>query len=286
MQHTDPIAKKTDDLFARRGLTIIAGPCVIESLDLCRTVAEKVAGTCDKLGLPYIFKSSFDKANRTSSDGFRGPGIEGGLRVLETIRDEFETPVLTDFHHPEQAALVAEVADVLQVPAFLCRQTDMIVAAAKTGKPTFIKKGQFVAPLAMRHPVEKFHHAARRENGDVAIVERGTSFGYGDLIVDMRGIVTMREDLGVPVIFDATHSVQQPTTGTASFTSGARRFAPALARAAIAIGIDGLFCEVHPSPDDALCDAANTLSLSDLKALLQSLSASRSSLPSPSPMPI
>ena len=238
----------------------VLGPCVIESLDLCRGVAEQLAG----LGQPYVFKSSFDKANRSALSSFRGHGLDEGLRVLEKIREEFKVPVTTDVHDISQVATVAEVVDLIQIPAFLCRQTDLIVAAVETGKPVNVKKGQFVSPWDMKNVVDKAEAAA-----GLLLTERGTSFGYGNLVVDMRGLAVMRE-FGYPVLFDATHSVQRPG-GLGNATGGDRQFVPLLARAAVAAGVDGLFLETHPDPDNAPCDGPNMIPLDDLPGLVAQL---------------
>ena len=246
-----------------RPLAIIAGPCVIESLDLCREVATEAQRVCRELGLSYIFKASFDKANRTSGASFRGGGLDAGLDVLATIRREFGVPVLTDVHESWQAKPVAEVVDVLQIPAFLCRQTDLLLAAAETGKVVNVKKGQFLAPWDVKNIVEKVKGAG---NANVLLTERGASFGYNTLVVDMKSLPIMRS-LGCPVIFDATHSVQQPG-GQGTSSGGQREFIPHLLRAAVATGLDGVFLEVHPEPEKALSDAATMLRLSDLRSLL------------------
>jgi len=249
-----------------RPLVLMAGPCVIESEDFTLRVAESIRDIAVKCGIPLIFKSSFDKANRTSKDGFRGPGLEEGLRILQRVKDEVGVPVITDVHTPEQAEPVAKVADVLQTPAFLCRQTDFIEAVAKTGKPVNIKKGQFLAPRDMRHVLDK---ALATGNQDMMLCERGASFGYNNLVSDMRSLLVMR-DFGVPVVFDATHSVQQPG-GLNGGTGGNREFVPGLARAAVATGVAAVFMEVHPDPDHALSDGPNTLALADLESLLSTL---------------
>ncbi|HJN77459.1 MAG TPA: 3-deoxy-8-phosphooctulonate synthase [Myxococcota bacterium] len=241
-------------------LVLIAGPCVIESRDSCLRLAEGLAELCAELDLPLIFKASFDKANRSSGQSFRGPGLEEGLRILE----EVPLPVTTDVHLPDQAAAVAEVADLLQVPAFLCRQTDLLVACGRTGKPVNVKKGQFVAPWDMRGAVEKV-------GGPVMLTERGSSFGYNRLVTDMTSLVHMRA-LGVPVCMDATHAVQEPGAfGIAS--GGQREMAPAIARAAVAVGIDALFLEVHEDPPTARSDAATQLPLSGLREVLEPILA-------------
>ena len=245
-------------------LAIIAGPCVIESLDLCREIAASAKAACDALGLPYIFKASFDKANRTSGASFRGEGLAAGLEVLATIKAEFNVHVLTDIHEAWQVKPVAEVADVLQIPAFLCRQTDLLLAAGESGRVVNVKKGQFLAPWDMKNVVEK---VASTGNQSLLLTERGVSFGYNTLVVDMRSLPILR-GFGYPVIFDATHSVQQPG-GQGSSSGGQREFIPTLLRAAVAAGVDGLFLEVHPEPEKALSDAATMLPLADLRGLLE-----------------
>ena len=256
------------DLFNRNRLVLIAGPCAAESKELCLEVADEIQKLTNELGVGYIFKASFDKANRTSISSYRGPGLDAGLEILAAVRSELDLPVLTDIHLPEQAATVAGVVDVLQIPAFLCRQTDLIVAAAQTGKPTCIKKGQFLEPAAMQHAAAKFREAGGEH---VALTERGATFGYGNLVVDMRGLPTMASLCDAPVIFDATHSVQQPAGANAT-TGGKREFVPVLARAAAAVGIDGLFCEVHPTPDQALSDGPNSLDFDGLRQVLTEVS--------------
>lgn len=244
-------------------LVLMAGPCVIESEDFTLKVAAEIAAVAERVGVPLIFKSSFDKANRTSKEGFRGPGLDEGLRILQRVKDEIGVPVITDVHTPEQAVPVAEVADVLQTPAFLCRQTDFIQAVAACGKPVNIKKGQFLAPWDMQHVLDK---ALATGNRDIMLCERGASFGYNNLVSDMRSLMVMRET-GAPVVYDATHSVQQPG-GLGGTTGGNREYVPGLARAAVAVGVAALFMEVHPDPDRALSDGPNSLRLSDLEALL------------------
>lgn len=245
---------------------LIAGPCAIESPDLLLETGRRIRDLAKAFGFPYILKSSFEKANRTSRDSYRGPGLDAGLEYLARARDELGVPVLTDIHLPEQAKPVSEVVDCLQIPAFLSRQTELIEAAASTNLPVNIKKGQFVSPASMRYAVDK---AAGAGSGGVMVTERGTMFGYGDLVVDMRSFVLM-SDFNVPVIFDATHSVQKPGGGEKTF--GDRRFIAPLARAAAATGqVDGIFIEVHPNPQEALCDADSQLPLENLEALLESL---------------
>ncbi|MHC4781097.1 MAG: 3-deoxy-8-phosphooctulonate synthase [Planctomycetota bacterium] len=251
-----------------KGLFLIAGPCAAESFELCRDVARQVSEICGRLGIPYIFKSSYDKANRSSVSSYRGPGLDAGLDILCRVKESAGVAVLTDVHTAPEIESVKAVADVLQIPAFLCRQTDLIVEAASTGKALNIKKGQFLAPWDMHLSAEK---AASTGNENILLTERGTSFGYNQLVVDMRSIPMMRET-GYPVIFDGTHSVQEPG-GLGSSTGGRRDMIPHLARAACAAGADGFFFEVHPRPDEALCDGPNTLALADLEPLLKELQA-------------
>ncbi|MEJ2456984.1 MAG: 3-deoxy-8-phosphooctulonate synthase [Novosphingobium sp.] len=255
-------------------LFVIAGPCVIESEDLVLGVAETLAKIAAKLGLLLIFKSSFDKANRSSDKSFRGPGMDAGLRILEKVRAETGLPVLTDVHEPGQVAAVAQVADVLQTPAFLARQTDFIAAVAASGKPVNIKKAQFMAPGDMKQVVSKARNAAIAAGHDpdvFMLCERGVSFGYNTLVSDMRGLAIMAET-GCPVVFDATHSVQQPG-GLGERSGGQREFVPLLARAAVAAGVSGVFMETHPDPDRALSDGPNALPLADFEPLLEKLMA-------------
>ena len=247
-------------------LLLIAGPCVVESLDLCRHVAVSVKETAEALGLNYVFKASFDKANRTSGGSFRGGGMKAGLEVLSRIREEFGIPVLTDIHEPSQAGPVAEVVDVLQIPAFLSRQTDLLHAAGETGKVVNIKKGQFLAPWDMKNAAAK---VAETGNDNIILTERGVSFGYNTLVVDMCALPIMRS-LGYPVCFDATHSVQRPG-GAGTSTAGNREFIPHLARAAAAAGIDALFMEVHPEPEKGLSDTATMFPLGELRGLLRQI---------------
>lgn len=249
---------------------LIAGPCVIESEALCLQVAEQLRLIADEHDMLVIFKSSFDKANRTSGASFRGPGVEGGLRILEKIRNETGLPVLTDIHTPEQVRAVADVVDVMQTPAFLARQTDLIEAAAASGKPVNFKKGQFMAPLDMKPLVEKAREAAQAAGvpDQFMVCERGASFGYNNLVVDYRSLVIMRET-GCPVVFDATHSVQQPG-GLGNRSGGQREFVPHLVRAACAVGVAGLFIETHPDPSVAMSDAATSWPLDQLAHLVRS----------------
>ncbi len=249
-------------------LTILAGPCAIESQDILNKTAEKLKEITEKLDINFIFKSSFDKANRSSITSFRGPGMEKGLVMLEKVKKEFDLPIVTDIHTPDQAAPVAEVADILQIPAFLCRQTDLLVAAAKTGKVVNIKKGQFLAPEQMGPLIKKVEDSG---NGNILVTDRGTTFGYNNLVVDFRGIPVMQE-FGYPVVFDATHSVQLPGANGCS-SGGDRRFVPYLAKAAMAVGADSLFFEIHPEPDKALCDGANMVPLDKAEALFKNCKA-------------
>ncbi|MBC8046672.1 MAG: 3-deoxy-8-phosphooctulonate synthase [Fimbriimonadaceae bacterium] len=241
---------------------LIAGPCVIESEALCLEVAEYMKNVSAKLGYNYIFKASFDKANRTSGNSFRGEGIENGLKILQTVKQKIGVPVLTDIHLPAQAKIVAEVADVLQIPAFLCRQTDLLIAAGETGKAINVKKGQFMAPEDMQYAVEKI---LSTNNHNILLTERGTSFGYHNLVVDMRSLPIMRQY--APVIFDVTHSVQMPG-GNAGKSGGKREFASYLAKAAAASGVDGFFIETHPDPENALSDGPNMIPLTEMEHFL------------------
>jgi len=255
-------------------LFAIAGPCVIESEELTLSIAETLAGVAQRLGLFLIFKSSFDKANRSSDRSFRGLGIDEGLRILEKVRERTGLPVLTDVHEPAQVAAVAQAVDVLQTPAFLARQTDFIAAVAASGKPVNIKKAQFMAPADMNQVVAKARNAATAAGHDpdaFLLCERGTSFGYNALVSDMRGLATMAAT-GCPVVFDATHSVQQPG-GLGERSGGQREFVPLLARAAVAAGVSGVFMETHPDPDKALSDGPNALPLDQIEALLARLQA-------------
>ena len=245
---------------------LIAGPCVIESEEMVLSIAAQMQEITEELGIPYTFKASFDKANRTSISGFRGPGIERGLEILQKVKDVYGLPVCTDIHEPWQAERAAQVADILQIPAFLCRQTDLLVAAAKTGKCVNIKKAQFLAPWDMKNCLDKVRESG---NNNVMLCERGTSFGYNTLVVDMTGLRVMR-DFGVPVIFDATHSVQKPG-GNGTSTGGNRQYVEYLAKAALAVGADGLFMETHPDPDHAKSDGPNMVPLGEMKELLKKL---------------
>ena len=243
--------------------SLIAGPCVIESEDLVMEVAGHMQEITRELKIPYTFKASFDKANRTSIKSFRGPGIKEGLKILQKVKEKYDLPVCTDIHEPWQAQPAAEVADIIQIPAFLCRQTDLLVAAAKTGKCINIKKAQFLAPWDMKNCIEKVRESG---NENVMLCERGTTFGYNTLVVDMTGLRVMKE-FGVPVIFDATHSVQKPG-GNGTSTGGNREYVEYLAKAAIAAGADGLFMETHPDPENALSDGPNMVPLEEMRDLL------------------
>jgi len=257
-----------------RPLVLIGGPCAIENEKHALMTAERLAAIAADHSTPFIYKSSYDKANRSSIGGYRGPGLTEGLRILRRVRDSVRVPVLSDVHQVEEVGPAAEVLDVLQIPAFLCRQTDLIVAAARTGKPVNVKKGQFIAPADMKHVIDKVLSVG---NTNVLLTERGTSFGYHNLVVDMRGLVQMRT-LGYPVVFDATHSVQLP--GAAGGRSGGeRQYVPALARAAVAVGVDALFMEMHEDPDRTLddgrplSDGPNMLRIDDLPSLLREIRA-------------
>ena len=251
-------------------LSLICGPCQIESREHAIMIASHMVEITQKLGINYVFKASFDKANRTSINGARGVGLEEGMRTFEEIKKIYPNlPIVTDVHEAAQCEEVAKYVDMLQIPAFLCRQTDLVVAAAKTGKVVNIKKGQFLAPWDVRNLVQK---SVDSGNDNVCITERGTSFGYNTLVVDMRGFPQMAKDTGCPVIFDATHSVQQPG-GKGSSTGGQREFAPVLARAAVAVGVAAVFIETHDNPDKALSDGPNTIPLSDMERVLTELMA-------------
>jgi 2-dehydro-3-deoxyphosphooctonate aldolase (KDO 8-P synthase) len=247
-------------------LSLIAGPCVIESEKLCLQIAASLVKTCKSLGISYVFKASYDKANRTSAKSFRGPGIEAGLKTLAKVRAEFGVPVLTDVHTEEQTEAAAQYVDILQIPAFLCRQTDLIEAAVRTGKIVNLKKGQFLSPKEMGQVVEKAKAAGAQK---ILVTERGTTFGYNNLVTDMRAIPIMNR-FGFPVIFDATHSVQLPGGG-GDKSSGQREFAPVLARCAVVAGASGVFVETHPDPDKALSDGPNMVPLAEMPALLKNL---------------
>jgi 2-dehydro-3-deoxyphosphooctonate aldolase (KDO 8-P synthase) len=258
---------------SREALFFIAGPCVLESLDVAQEAADALAGLARDLGVRIVFKSSFDKANRTALNSFRGPGLARGLEWLSRIKERTGLPIATDIHEPGQAAAVAEVADVLQIPAFLSRQTDLLVAAGNTGRIVNVKKGQFLAPWDMRGAVEKIGSTG---NEEVWLTERGTGFGYNNLVVDFRSLPIM-QNFQLPVVFDATHSVQLPG-GRGTSSGGQREFVPVLARAAVAAGCSGVFFETHPDPDNALCDGPNSWPLADAGQLLRSLLRLREAL--------
>ncbi|WP_224981775.1 3-deoxy-8-phosphooctulonate synthase [Geomonas agri] len=251
-----------------RPLALVAGPCVIENETATLRHAERLMSICNGVGIPLIFKASYDKANRTSVTAFRGPGMDEGLRILAKVKEALGVPVLSDIHSIEQVEPAADVLDVLQIPAFLCRQTDLLVAAANTGKVINVKKGQFLAPWDMKNVVGKIRSC---ENENIILTERGASFGYNNLVVDMRSFPIMRST-GYPVIFDATHSVQLPG-GEGTSSGGQREYVEFLSRAAVAAGIDGIFMEVHEDPERALCDGPNSVRLDDLPALLNKLKA-------------
>ena len=244
-------------------LVLFAGPCAAESFDICMEVGTEVKKICNGLGIDYVFKASFDKANRTSAGSYRGPAMEGGLEILARVKKELNVPVVTDVHESYQCAEVAEVVDVLQIPAFLCRQTDLLIAAAETGKAVKVKKGQFMAPADMMYAVNKVREAG---NANVFLTERGTSFGYHNLVVDMRSLPVMRQF--APVVFDVTHSIQQPG-GLGGKSGGQREFAPYLTRAAAAAGVDGFFIETHPNPSKALSDGPNMVPLKEMEDFLK-----------------
>ena len=249
-----------------RPLVIIAGPCVVESKESALRHAAALKERADRAEVPYIFKSSFDKANRSSANSFRGPGLQTGLEILAEVKKQVGVPILTDVHEIGQVAAVKEVADVLQIPAFLCRQTDFVFAVAKSGKVVNVKKGQFLAPWDMRNVVEKIRSTG---NEQILLTERGASFGYNNLVSDMRSLVVMRE-IGYPVVFDATHSLQLPG-GMGNASGGERKYIPALARAGVATGVDALFMEVHEDPDHALSDGPNSLALENFAALIKTV---------------
>jgi 2-dehydro-3-deoxyphosphooctonate aldolase (KDO 8-P synthase) len=258
---------KTISVGIDRPIALIAGPCVIESAEMALETAKAIRDICQRRQIPYIFKSSYLKANRLSGDSFRGPGITEGLRILERIKETVLVPILTDIHQPSDAGMASEVADIIQIPAFLCRQTELLEAAADTGRVVNIKKGQFLAPDDMIHAVEKVRN---RRNHRVMVTERGTHFGHRDLVVDMRGLVALR-NTGCPVVFDATHSVQIPG-GAGGITGGNRQFVSILAKAALATGcVDVLFLEAHPDPDNAKSDAATQWPINELESLLNDL---------------
>jgi 2-dehydro-3-deoxyphosphooctonate aldolase (KDO 8-P synthase) len=253
-------------LTSNRRLFLIAGPCVIESKSLCLDIAKKLRDICARLDIFFVFKASFDKANRTSANSYRGPGLEAGLAVLQEVRDRFQVPVLTDIHSEDQAEPLAQVVDILQIPAFLCRQTDLIQAAVNTGKIVNLKKGQFLSPKEMGQVADKARQAGGRR---LLLTERGTTFGYNNLVADMRSIPIMRS-FGFPVVFDATHSVQLPGGG-GDKSSGQREYAPLLANCAVAAGANGLFIETHPDPEKALSDGPNMIPLREMGSVLTRL---------------
>jgi len=268
---TDVIINDQIKVGSGRPFLLLAGPCVLESAELANHVAHEMAAICGRLGISYVFKSSYDKANRTSLDSFRGPGLEDGLRMLADIREQ-GIAVISDVHEVAQVDAAAQVLDIIQIPAFLCRQTDLLVAAAKSGKAISLKKGQFMSPWDMEYAVRKIKESG---NKNLMLLERGSCFGYNNLVVDMRSFPVMRS-LGCPVIYDATHSVQLPG-GAGGSSAGQREFIPTLARAAVAAGIDGIFMEVHPEPDKALCDGPNSLPLDQVEGLLRQLQSIRNS---------
>ena len=257
---TDTITVGNSEIF------LIAGPCVIESEDLVMEVAGKMKEITEKQGIKYVFKASFDKANRTSINSFRGPGLEKGLEILSRVKSKYNLPIATDIHEPWQCKEASKVIDILQIPAFLCRQTDLLIAAAETGKAVNIKKGQFLAPWDMKNVIKKFEEVG---NPNIMLCERGTTFGYNNLVVDMRALLEMRK-LGYPIVFHATHSVQIPG-GQGETTGGNREYVYPLMRSAAAIGIDGIFAEVHPDPDNAMSDGPNMLRLDKIEEVLKSV---------------
>jgi len=244
-------------------MVLFAGPCAAESYDICVETGSEVKKICTELGIDYVFKASFDKANRTSAGSYRGPSMEGGLEILERVKKDLKVPIVTDVHESHQCAEVATVADVLQIPAFLCRQTDLLIAAAKTGKAVKVKKGQFMAPEDMKYAVDKVREAG---NANVFLTERGASFGYHNLVVDFRSLPVMRQY--TPVVFDVTHSIQQPG-GLGGKSGGQREFAPYLTRAAASVGVDGFFIETHPNPSKALSDGPNMVPLKEMEEFLK-----------------
>jgi len=271
---TREIKIAAEKLGGNNPLFIIAGPCVIESEDLVFHTAERLKTICNNIGLPLLFKSSYDKANRTSISSFRGPGMEKGLRTLSDVGKKLSIPIISDIHSIEEIKPASEALDALQIPAFLCRQTDLVLAASNTGKPVNVKKGQFLSPWDMKNIIEKFTSTGNR---NIFITERGSSFGYNNLVVDFRSLPVMRS-FGYPVIFDVTHSLQLPG-GMGKSSGGQREFAGPLARAAAAVGVDGLFLEVHPEPDKALCDGPNMIKLDDLEKMLKTVKSIRELMP-------
>lgn len=253
--------------FGGKDLPLIAGPCVIENRDHAMFLAEKIKQISDKLSVPFIFKSSFDKANRTSVASYRGPGLDEGLKILLDIKNELEIPIITDIHLPDQASAIAQVVNILQVPAFLCRQTDLLIAVGKTGLPVNVKKGQFLSPWKVEHITKKIESTG---NENILLTERGNSFGFDSLVVDMRSIPIMQEQTGYPVIFDGTHSAQMPGN-TGGTTGGLRKFIPTMAKSAVAAGCDGIFMEVHNDADNAKSDSATQWPLDKLENLLMQI---------------
>ena len=267
---TEIVVREPDCVVGGERLAVIAGPCLVEDLATTASIAEQLAEICAELHVPFIFKASYDKANRTSINSARGPGWQKGLEILAEVRETVGVPLLSDVHETVQVSAAAQALDVLQVPAFLSRQTDLLVAAGETGLPVNLKKGQFLAPEDMQHSINK---VASTGNEQVMLTERGSTFGYHNLVVDMRGLQIMRS-LGKPVVFDATHSVQLPG-GMGGASGGQREFVAGLARAAVAVGVDAVFLEVHPSPDEAPCDGPNMLPISQVQALLEQLTRIR-----------
>ena len=263
---TQPISVGPFDIGGNSPLVLIAGPCVIESEKIVRDIAEKLKQITEDLRVPFIFKASYDKANRSSIKSFRGPGLKKGLKILQKLKTDLDIPILSDVHKEEEVLPAAEVLDILQIPAFLCRQTDLLVKAANTGKPINVKKGQFMAPWDMKNVVNKLEESG---NKNILLTERGVTFGYNNLVVDMRSLVLMR-DYSYPVVFDSTHSLQQPG-GKGTVSGGQREMVPDLARGAVAVGCDALFMETHPDPDQALSDGPNMLKLDLLPLLLEQL---------------
>lgn len=263
--YKEPVSITDTIVLGGKQMVLFAGPCAAESYDICMETGTKVKEICKSLNIGYIFKSSFDKANRTSAGSYRGPSIEGGLEILSRVRKDLGVPIVTDVHESYQCSEVAEVADVLQIPAYLCRQTDLLIAAAKTGKAVKVKKGQFMAPEDMKFAVDKVRGAGNKR---VFLTERGATFGYHNLVVDMRSLPIMRQY--TPVVFDVTHSVQRPG-GLGGASGGDREFAPFLARAAAAAGVDGFFIETHPNPDKALSDGPNMIPLGEMEGFLRGL---------------
>lgn len=249
-------------------LLLLAGPCVIESEELVMEIAGKMKEITEKLNINYVFKASFDKANRSSIKSFRGPGLDKGLEILAKVKEKYNLPIVTDIHEAWQAERLAEVVDIIQIPAFLCRQTDLLVASAKTGKTLNVKKGQFLAPWDMKNVVNKIEEVGNKK---LMLCERGSSFGYNNLVVDMRSLLEMRE-FGYPIIFDATHSVQKPG-GRGETTGGDRKYVDPLARAAVAVGVDGIFTEIHPDPDNAKSDGPNMLNIKNVEEFLKRIIA-------------